>query len=165
MHIILCMQKTSLCACCLHARHSAHNFSSPVCMYIFMCMCTCICVCVCAYICVHMYGYCVYVCICVYMLIYIYVCICVCVYMCMCVYVYISVCIYIYIHIYIYIYICINYSMSHGHQEGVCLQRQSSAEKSSENIFLHKFLSVFKLYHEYSISEATENHFIRQGQK
>ena len=55
--------------------------------------------------------------------------------------------------------------MSHDHQEGVCLQRQSSAEKSSDNIFPHKFLSVFKLHHDFSISEATENHFIRQDQK
>ena len=55
--------------------------------------------------------------------------------------------------------------MSHGHQERVCLQRQSITEKSSENIFSHKFLSVFKLHLDYSISEATENHFIRRDQK
>ena len=74
-------------------------------------------------------------------------------------YVYMCVCMYMYIYIYN------NYSMSHGHQEGVCLQRQSSAKKSSDNIFPHKFLSVFKLHHDYSISEATENHFIRRWQK
>ena len=71
-------------------------------------------------------------------------------------------------HVYkwcMHVCIYINYSMSHDHQEGVCLQRQSSAKKSSDNIFPHKFLSVFKLHHDFSISEATENHFIRQGQK
>ena len=65
---------------------------------------------------------------------------------------------------YVYVYIYIDYAMSHGHQEGVCLQRQSSAEKSSDNTFPHKFLSVFKLHHDYSIFEATESHFIRRGQ-
>ena len=106
-----------------------------------MCMCTCICVCV--WICVYIYGYCVSVCIYVDMYIYMY----------------------IYVYVCIRIYIYINYSMSHDHQDGVCLQRQSIAEKSSENIFSHKFLSVFKLHHDYSISEATENHFIRRDQK
>ena len=65
---------------------------------------------------------------------------------------------------YVYVYIYVNYAMSHGHQEGVCLQRQSSAEKSSDNIFPLKFLSIFKLHHDYSIFEATENQFIRRGQ-
>ena len=71
---------------------------------------------------------------------------------------------YMYICVCMYMYLYINYSMNHGHQEGVCLQRQSSTEKSSHNIFPHKFLSLFKLHPDYSISEAAENHFIRQGQ-
>ena len=54
--------------------------------------------------------------------------------------------------------------MSHSYQEGGCLQRHSSVENSSDNIFPYKFLSVFKLHHDYSISEATESHFIRRDQ-
>ena len=56
--------------------------------------------------------------------------------------------------------------MSHryDHQEGVCLQRQSSAEKSSDNKLPHKFLSVFKLNQfTTQFMKSLKSYFIRQG--
>ena len=69
-------------------------------------------------------------------------------------YICVYVCIYVHVYIYIYIYLdniyiyIFRYIFRYNNPydlEGVCLQRQSSAEKSSDNILPHKFLYVFKL--------------------